>query len=1525
MEDIRGNQYPAPFRPSYGAPEATGLYDPRNEHDNCGVGFVAHIKGQRSRQIVDDADRILRHMDHRGACGCESNTGDGAGMLTALPHKFLKRVAKEDIGIKLPEAGKYGAGIVFLPQDEAQRAVCKKTVEEFIVQQGQTLLGWRPLPVDYDKADIGKTARACAPYMEMLFVGGAEGLDKDALERQLFIIRKLSSHKLRNSDMSQALLFYVCSLSTKLIIYKGMLTSFQVLPFFRDLQAEDYDTHLAMVHSRFATNTFPSWDRAQPLRFMSHNGEINTVKGNSNWMFARQGMMKSELFGDDIKKLFPIVEPHTSDSGCFDNALEMLYHSGSTLQEIVMMMVPEAWQNHQTMPEDKRAFYEFYSSVQEPWDGPASISFTDGHFIGATLDRNGLRPSRYYVTKDDRVVMASEVGVLDIEPQNVAYKGRLQPGRMFLVDFEQGRIIDDEELKKEVASRRPYKQWIQEQRIRLEELPKKTPPERLTGQELLNRMQAFGYTSETMNFMLLPLIKADKDPIGSMGNDAALACLSDQPRMLYDYFHQLFAQVTNPPIDSIREEVIMSLECYIGPEANLLDTKKESCHRLAIPHPILTNHQMANLKGINHRGWKCRVIDITYPKADGVAGLRTALDRICKEAREAIANGYSLVVLSDRKISSDRVPVSSLMATGAVHHHLVRHEERTQIGLLVESGEAREVHHFCLLIGYGADAVNPYLALYALRQARLDGKLTDDWDDDRIIAAYRSGVAHGMLKVMAKMGISTLQSYKGAQIFEALGLADDVVNLCFAGTSSRIKGVNFDILATEALMRHHVGFPENPDSISHDLPNQGLYAWRRQGEKHAWNPHTIGRIQQAARTGDKSAYKDFSKLVNTETTRSCHLRGLLKFRKGDSVPLAEVESAADIVKRFCTGAMSYGSISAEAHESLAIAMNRIGGKSNTGEGGERYDRFEPMENGDSRRSAIKQIASGRFGVTSWYLTNADELQIKIAQGAKPGEGGELPGHKVDKTIAETRMSTRGVGLISPPPHHDIYSIEDLSQLIFDLKNTNRRARISVKLVSEVGVGTIASGVAKGHADNILISGFEGGTGASPLTSIKHAGLPWELGIAETHQTLVMNDLRSRVRLQTDGQLKTGRDVVMAAMLGAEEFGFATAPLITLGCIMMRKCHLNTCPVGIATQDPVLRKKFQGKPEHVVNYLFMVAEETREIMAELGFRTINEMVGRVDMLELDPTVTHWKASQLDLSPILTPAKKPHEGVQTYCTISQDHALDNVRDMELLQKCEPALKDRKHVRIDTTIQNIDRAFGTILSNEVSRAHGANGLPAETIHIKAKGSAGQSVGAWLVHGITIEIEGDANDYAGKGLSGGRLIVYPPKGVSFKAEDNIIIGNVALYGATSGEAYFSGIAAERFCVRNSGATAVIEGCGDHGLEYMTGGRAVILGQTGRNFAAGMSGGVAYVYDSDNKFLVNCNLEMVALEDMVEEADIQELRTLIENHLRYTDSAVAKKILDSWTPSLKQFRKVMPVDYKRALKEMAAEQMAKA
>jgi len=1506
-------------------PAAHGLYDPRNEHDNCGVGFVAHIKGQRSRQIIDDADRILRHMVHRGACGCEANTGDGAGILTALPYEFLRKVVQADLGLALPEAGQYGVGNVFLPVDPDQRRLCKELVNRVIGEQGQTLLGWRSLPTDADGADIGPSARAAEPVIEQLYVAAAEGLDQEALERQLFVIRKRISHMIPTLDMDQNLLFYVCSLSTKVLIYKGMLTPHQVVPYYPDLQDPDYTSHLAMVHSRFSTNTFPSWDRAQPNRFMSHNGEINTLRGNMNWMFARQGMMQSELFGDDLQRLCPIIEPDCSDSGNFDNALEFLLHTGRSLPEAVMMMIPEAWQNHHSMPEDKRAYYEYCSALQEPWDGPASISFTDGHYIGAVLDRNGLRPSRFYVTNDDKVVMASEVGVLDIDPANVKSKGRLQPGKMFLVDFEQGRIIDDEEIKSDVAERRPYGEWLERQRLQLSELPKASTPEPLDSGELLKRMQAFGYTEETMRFMLMPLLAAKKDPIGSMGNDAALACLSDQPRMPYDYFKQLFAQVTNPAIDSIREEVIMSLECFIGPEGNLLATTEEQCHRLLVPHPILTNEELAAIRHLDYRGWKTKTIDITYPQAEGESGLTAAIERICLEAAGAINDGFSLIVLSDRQTGEQRVPISSLLACGAVHHHLVRDEQRTRIGIVLESGEAREVHHHCLLIGYGADAINPYLAFESLSQAREDGMLEPEWTDERIISAYRKGVAKGMLKVMAKMGISTLQSYKGAQIFEAVGLNSQVVDACFAGTASRIKGVEFDVIAAEAMRRHALGYPPHDQSELSMLPNPGLFQWRKTGERHAWNPHTISEIQRSARSGDQQAYERFSRMVNDESAQQCFLRGLLKFKEGKPIPLEDVEPASEIVKRFCSGAMSYGSISAEAHESLAIAMNRLGGKSNTGEGGENYERFNPLPNGDSKRSAIKQVASGRFGVTSWYLTNADELQIKIAQGAKPGEGGELPGHKVDKIIAATRHSTPGVGLISPPPHHDIYSIEDLAQLIFDLKNSNPSARISVKLVSEVGVGTIAAGVAKGHADNILISGAEGGTGASPLTSIKHAGLPWELGIAETHQTLVMNDLRSRVRLQTDGQLKTGRDVAVACLLGAEEFGFATAPLITLGCIMMRKCHLNTCPVGIATQDPDLRKKFAGKPEHVVNYLFMVAEECRTIMAQLGFRTINDMVGRCDLLEPDDAIDHWKAKGLDLSPMLTPARKPHPDVDVYCTKLQDHSLEEVLDNQLIEKCQPAIQDGTQVDIQMPIENIDRAFGTTLSHNVSKNWGPDGLPDNTIHIKATGSAGQSLGAWLAHGITIELVGDANDYVGKGLSGGRLIVYPPDASTFRAEENIIIGNVALYGATEGEAYFRGVAAERFSVRNSGAHAVIEGVGDHGCEYMTGGRVVVLGPTGRNFAAGMSGGVAYVYDPNEELLPNCNLETVALEQVEDLADIAELKQLIENHHSYTGSNMAASFLTDWQDALPRFKKVMPVDYKRALEEMAAESKAAA
>jgi glutamate synthase (NADPH/NADH) large chain len=1542
-------------------PPKQGLYDPAYEHDSCGVGFVAHVKGQRSHQILIDAEEVLRNMDHRGACGCEPNTGDGAGILTALPHEFLQRVVRHELGAELPPPGQFAAGNVFLPRHEAERRTCREVVEAIIAAQGQRLVGWRTVPTQTEKADIGPTAKAGEPHIEQLVIAAGEGLSGDAFERQLYLIRKQASHRLRcDTSLAEAKMFYVCSLSTKVIIYKGMLTTEQLFRYFPDLAAPDYTSHLAMVHSRFSTNTFPSWDRAQPMRFMSHNGEINTLRGNMNWMQAREGVVESQLFGRELPKLFPVVEPDCSDSGTFDNVLEFLLMTGRTLQEAVMMMIPEAWQNHETMSEDKRAFYEYHSCLMEPWDGPASIAFTDGKYIGAVLDRNGLRPSRYYLTHDDRVIMASEVGVLRIEPQNIKAKGRLQPGRIFLIDFEQGRLIPDEELKQEFANRRPYGEWLARQRIELNELETSKEPHGFEPRTLLERLQAFGYTIETMQFMLLPLVRELRDPVGSMGNDSALACLSDQPRMLYDYFKQLFAQVTNPAIDSIREEVIMSLECYIGPERNLLETTEEHAHRLRMPHPILSNEQLAALKHLDHRGWRTKTIDITWPRSEGHAGMIKGLERICAEAEAAIDEGYSLVILSDRAISRERVPLSSLLAVGAVHHHLVHKTMRTQIGIVLESGEAREVHHHCLLVGYGADAINPYLAFESLWHSRREGLLQRPEGADRsdqsgegrehpaieagadgevydpvtkedhdLVAAYRKGVAKGMLKVMAKMGISTLQSYKGAQIFEAVGLKEDVIDRCFAGTASRIQGVDFHVLAEEALRRHALGYPAQAGDRLPVLPNPGEFHWRADGERHMWDPSSIADLQVAARTNSHDAYRRFADHANRDAQTRCALRGLLAFKPGANggpIPIEEVQSAKEIVKRFCTGAMSFGSISAEAHETLAIAMNRLGGKSNTGEGGEDPERFKLLPNGDSKRSAIKQVASGRFGVTIWYLANADELQIKISQGAKPGEGGELPGRKVDANIARIRYSTPGVGLISPPPHHDIYSIEDLKQLIHDLKNSNPAARVSVKLVSEVGVGTVAAGVAKGFADHILISGDTGGTGASPLTSIKHAGLPWELGIAETHQTLVLNDLRSRVTLQTDGGLKTGRDVVIAAILGAEEFGFATAPLVTLGCIMMRKCHLNTCPVGIATQDPVLRKKFAGQPEHVTNYLFLVAEDARQIMAELGFRTIDEMVGRVDCLETNAAIQHWKADGLDLTELLTPVQKPHEDVGTYCMRPQNHGLELSLDrMKLVDLAKPALEFGTPVRAELPIVNTNRTVGTILSHEIAKRWGEECLPDGTIHFKLTGSAGQSFGAFLAHGVTLELVGDANDYVGKGLSGGRLIIYPPADSSFVPEDNIIIGNVALYGATGGEAFFRGCAAERFAVRNSGARAVIEGIGDHGCEYMTGGRVVILGPTGRNFAAGMSGGIAYVWDPYDAFLLNCNMGMVELERVDNGEDAAELRALVEKHRDYTGSSIAADLLARWDDVFPQFVKVMPTDYKRVVQEQKAAEIRQA
>ncbi|NOY73179.1 MAG: glutamate synthase large subunit, partial [Gammaproteobacteria bacterium] len=1482
-------------------PLKQGLYDPVFEKDACGVGFVAHLKGKPSHQMIVDAGHILCQMEHRGGRGCEETSGDGAGMLTTLPDEFMRKVARSDLGVELPEKGLYVAGNVFLPVIEAERVRCRATVEALITHYDLNLLGWRTVPVDSHAAGIGPTAKAAEPCIEQLFISARSGQDKAEFERQVYLLRKRSTHQIRNNeDLSQRSMFYFCSLSPKTIVYKGMLTTAQLLPYYKDLRNPEYKAHLAMVHSRFSTNTFPSWDRAQPCRFMSHNGEINTRQGNWNAMTAREGVVKSTFFGEQLKDIFPVLEPDCSDSGSFDNVLEFLMMNGRTLQEAIMMMVPEAWQADENMSAEKRAFYHYHSALMEPWDGPASIAFTDGHYVGAMLDRNGLRPSRFYLTHDDRVIMASEVGVLSIDPENIKLKGRLQPGRMFLIDFKKGRLISDEELKHDFATQRPYQQWLNEQSIHLHQLKTAEEPHGFYQKTLIERMRAFGYTTESMQFMLLPLVKELRDPVGSMGNDAALACLSDKPRQLYDYFKQLFAQVTNPAIDSIREEVVMSLQCFIGPEANLLETTDKHCHRLSIPHPILRNEELAALHHINHRGWRTQTIDITYEKSAGQTGLLTALERICAASAQAVADGYSLIVLSDRAIAADRVPVSSLLACGAVHQYLVKRHERTRVGLVLESGEASEVHHHCLLLGFGVDAINPYLAFEALWQAQRDGLLPGEFynSDDKIVAAYQKGVAKGMLKVMAKMGISTLQSYKGAQIFEAIGLADEVMETCFTGTASRISGVGFTVLATEALRRHEVGYPLRRTGKIDQLENTGQYHWRAEGERHMWDPSSIADLQLAARTNSKEAYERFAKHTNEEATRRCTLRGLMSFKTGvnsGSIPIDEVEPASDIVKRFVTGAISYGSISAESHETMAIAMNRIGGKSNTGEGGEDPRRWIPLRNGDSKRSAIKQVASGRFGVTINYLANADEIQIKISQGAKPGEGGELPGSKVDETIAATRHSTPGVGLISPPPHHDIYSIEDMAQLIHDLKNSNPSARISVKLVAEVGVGTIATGVAKAIADHILISGHDGGTGASPLTSIKHAGLPWELGLAETHQTLVLNNLRSRVVIQTDGQLKTGRDVIIGALLGAEEFGFATAPLITLGCIMMRKCHQNTCPVGIATQDPELRKKFTGKPEHLVNYLFLVAEEARSIMAQLGFRSIDDMIGRCDVLEMNPAIDHWKSNGIDLSAILTPAQKAHANVAVRQIMTQDHGLDLALDNELIKQAQPAITEGRPVKIEMPIANINRVVGTMLSHEIAKHWGIELLPDDTIHIKLNGSAGQSLGAWLAKGITIELEGDANDYVGKGMSGGHIIIYPPQTSSFKAEENILIGNVVLYGATRGQAFFRGIAAERFCVRNSGALAVVEGVGDHACEYMTGGRVVILGPTGRNFAAGMSGGVAYVWDRNNDFSAQCNVAMVDLDPLECEEDIAELKNLIKLHQHYTGSTVAEHVLNDW------------------------------
>jgi len=1486
-----------------------GLYDPRFEHDACGVGFVANIKGVKSHDIVQKGLRVLQNLTHRGACGCDPLTGDGAGILMQVPHEFLSKECRT-LRIELPNPGEYGVGMVFLPRDVNERNVCLELFERAVREEGQRLLGWRRVPVDPSKT--GDLARKLMPEIRQIFIARSQDVaDAEALERKLYVIRKRVESMVRSAALRDSESFYVPSLSCRTLCYKGLLLPEQIPQFYSDLNDPAMQTALALVHQRFSTNTFPSWERAHPYRFLAHNGEINTLRGNENWMRAREKMFSSPLFGDDIKKLLPIIEEAGSDSAKFDNALELLVRTGRSVPHAVMMMIPEAWQKHESMSETKRAFYEYHACLMEPWDGPASIAFTDGRLIGAVLDRNGLRPSRYVVTKDGFVVMASEVGVLDIAPDNVLHKDRLQPGRMFLVDTENGRIIADEEIKEGMAVRKPYRKWLDEKLVRVSSLPEpKDLPPACDADTLLTRQQVHGYTIEDLRMLMAPMAINGQEAVGSMGNDTPLAVLSDRPHLVFNYFKQLFAQVTNPPIDPIREDLVMSLKTSVGAEQNLFEETPLHCHQLEIENPVISSGELQKIKEVNVGKIRAVTLPAVFKIADGGDGLRAALDELCRQTTVAIESGYNIIILSDRNHGEERAPIPSLLATGAVHHHLIREGTRTRCGIIVESGEPREVHHFALLVGYGASAVNPYLACETIVDMVNSGMLTGA-DADTAVEHYLKAANKGLLKVMTKMGISTVQSYHGAQIFEAIGLNRDVINRYFTWTASRIEGVGLDVIAQECAQRHHHAYEVSP-ALDGDLDPGGQYQWRRRGEFHMYNPDTIAKLQHAVRAGSYKKFKEYSALVNDHNEKLCTIRGLLKFKKGTPIPIDAVEPAAAIVKRFKTGAMSLGSISREAHETLAIAMNRIGGKSNTGEGGEDPVRYRPDPNGDLRRSAIKQVASGRFGVTSHYLVNSDELQIKMAQGAKPGEGGQLPGHKVDKYIAGIRYSTPGVGLISPPPHHDIYSIEDLAQLIHDLKNSNNRARISVKLVAEVGVGTVAAGVSKGKSDVVLISGDSGGTGASPLTSIKHAGLPWELGLAETQQVLVMNDLRGRIRVETDGQLKTGRDVAIAALLGAEEYGFASAALVASGCIMMRVCHLNTCPVGIATQDPVLRKKFEGKPEHVVNLMMFIAEELREIMAELGFRTVDEMVGRVDALEAKDAINHWKARGIDLSQILHKPDVP-PSVAIRCVQPQDHGLEKALDNQLIELAKPALEHQQHVAIDLPIRNVNRTVCTMLSAEISRRWGMEGLPPETIEIKFTGSAGQSFCAFMAAGIAITLEGDANDYFGKGLSGGRIVVYPPRNASFVAEENIIVGNVSLYGATGGEVFLRGQAGERFCVRNSGVTAVVEGVGDHGCEYMTKGLVVVLGKTGRNFAAGMSGGIAYVLDSEGDFKTRCNMGMVEI-DPLDDKDAETIHALIRRHYDYTQSAVAWRVLSGWKDYVRQFAKVMPVEYRQVL-----------
>ena len=1496
-----------------GYPEKQGLYDPAYESDACGIGFVVNIKGRKSHKLVRQAIEVLEHLEHRGACGCEANTGDGAGMLLQLPHAFFAAVCD----FELPEPGEYGVGMLFLPSDEGQRKACEERFEKIVAEEGQHFLGWRDVPTN--NAALGNTAKAREPFQRQAFIGRGEvrGDSELAFERKLYVICKRAENAIRYSgEFGNGDFFYPASLSSRTIVYKGMLIPDQVKDYFPDMVDERFESAIALVHSRFSTNTFPSWERAHPYRYMIHNGEINTVRGNGNWMHAREGMLASELFGDDIEKLFPVIHEDGSDSAKFDNALELLSLGGRSLAHAVMMMIPEPWENHETMSDEKRAFYEYHSCLMEPWEGPASVAFTNGTVVGGMLDRNGFRPSRYYITKDDTLVLSSETGVLAIPPQDVVTKARLQPGRMLLIDTHEGRIIADDEIKHQVAIEHPYREWLDDNVIALEDLPEtQGKPLLQSHEEVLHWQQVFGYTFEDLRVFLKPMVQVLKDPVGSMGNDAALAVLSERPQLLYSYFKQHFAQVTNPPLDPLREELITSAETKIGPERNLLLPEPESCRQITLQRPILKNAELEKLREVDLFGHKADTIPILFKRADGEAGLDKAMQELFDKVDAAIAADHNMIILSDRGADADNVPIPALLAVAGVHHHLVRLETRTQIGLAVETGEAREVHHFCTLIGYGAQAINPYMAFESLNDM-IEENMLEGYTYAEAEERYVYGAMKGIIKVMAKMGISTIKSYRGAQIFETVGLNQDVVDRYFTWTTSQVQGMGIEDIAREALIRHEAAFPAIPTN-GHTLDVGGHYQWRQGGEHHLFNPKTIHLLQRAARENDYTTYKRYAEEINDQSERLATLRSLLEFKgpNGEqAIPIDEVEPIEAITRRFKSGAMSYGSISKEAHEGLAIAMNRLGGKSNTGEGGEDPARYTPEPNGDSKNSAIKQVASGRFGVTSHYLTQAQELQIKMAQGAKPGEGGELPGPKVYPWIAKVRHSTPGVELISPPPHHDIYSIEDLAQLIHDLKNSNVDARINVKLVSEFGVGTVAAGVAKGHADVVLISGHDGGTGASPQTSIKHAGLPWELGLAETHQTLVLNDLRSRIVVETDGQLKTGRDVVIAALLGAEEFGFATTALVTMGCIMMRVCHLDTCPVGVATQNPELREKFVGSPDHVVNFLRFIAEDMREIMAELGFRTVDEMIGRTDRLEPKKAIEQWKAAGIDLTPILhSPEVGPEVG--RYCQIPQDHGLDKALDnTTLLELAKPALENGDKVEATLPIENLNRVTGTILGSEVTRRHGPDGLPEDTIRLKFQGAAGQSFAAFTPRGMTMEVEGDANDYFGKGLSGSKLVLYPPAGSTFVPWENVICGNVAFYGATAGEAYIHGTAGERFCVRNSGVHAVVEGVGDHACEYMTGGRVVVLGKTGRNFGAGMSGGIAYVLDEDGDFEIHFNDEMADMGPVEAMEDIAELQDMVKRHAAHTGSALGQRVLDEWDQLLPKFVKVMPRDYRKVL-----------